>query len=257
MIPKKGASQKKYIVLQKQIDKLKEKIEKDKILNDHKYRALEEFVRLLSSFVSHDIKNSIHNIDGLIENMKVREIRKTDLNDLSLCVESLKSQMLEFTSFSDETIRQDFELYKLLTSLESLHRPIFRKNKIEFKIEYEQNAKTIMVKQNFHNLLQALNNIILNSTKAIINETTPKIDLKIIKDKDNIVIRIKDNGIGIPEENKERIFKPYFTTSTGSGVGLTHVRFTTDNINGSVKLISSIKGNTVFEVKFPIIYNEA
>ena len=63
-------------------------------------------------------------------------------------------------------------------------------------------------------------------------------------------IYIKDNGCGL--ECPERIFEPFFTTkSSGTGLGLPIVKSIIDKHNGSIRLVSSRPGETIFEIILP------
>jgi signal transduction histidine kinase len=65
-------------------------------------------------------------------------------------------------------------------------------------------------------------------------------------------IEVKDNGTGIPEERRAKIFVPYFTTkSTGTGLGLAMVRQIAENHGGSVRFESEIGLGTSFIVSLP------
>ncbi len=69
---------------------------------------------------------------------------------------------------------------------------------------------------------QVLINLVKNSIEAFEGQPHPQIILKSLNDKDQrTVISVTDNGVGIPEENLEEIFVPFFTTKEeGSGIGL-------------------------------------
>jgi signal transduction histidine kinase len=70
---------------------------------------------------------------------------------------------------------------------------------------------------------------------------------------DSIVVRVADNGSGIPGENLSRVFDPFFTTKSvgrGSGLGLHQARHTVHLHNGDIEL-SSKPGRTVFRVRLP------
>ena len=68
-----------------------------------------------------------------------------------------------------------------------------------------------------------------------------------------VSIRVTDNGIGVPNENKERIFEPQFTTkSSGMGLGLGMVKNIVERYGGTISLTSTSE-KTTFEVSFPAI----
>lgn len=78
-----------------------------------------------------------------------------------------------------------------------------------------------------HELIQSLVNVINNAQDALVKNVKEGKRLIFLdvssKDKNSIVIKIKDNGLGIDEKIIENIFEPYFTTkhkSQGTGIGL-------------------------------------
>ncbi len=65
-------------------------------------------------------------------------------------------------------------------------------------------------------------------------------------------VNVKDNGIGIKDEDKEMIFRPSFTTKkTGSGIGLTISRQIMKNMNGDIRFTSVYGEGTTFTVFVP------
>jgi len=67
-----------------------------------------------------------------------------------------------------------------------------------------------------------------------------------------VVIKISDNGTGIPEELREKLFLPNFTTKTsGMGLGLAIVRTIIEGMNGEINFITKPGEGTVFFIKLP------
>lgn len=64
---------------------------------------------------------------------------------------------------------------------------------------------------------------------------------------------MSDNGVGIPIENRKRIFEAYFTTTKGSGIGLAHVARVMENMKGIVSLAEEPGFTTTFKVTFPLL----
>ena len=72
-----------------------------------------------------------------------------------------------------------------------------------------------------------------------------------------IVISIQDTGVGIPEENMEKLFKPLFTTkSKGTGFGLAVCKRLVQVHNGSIKVESEVGVGTTFHVFLPLHKDE-
>jgi PAS domain S-box-containing protein len=72
------------------------------------------------------------------------------------------------------------------------------------------------------------------------------------------VLRVQDSGVGIPPEHQGRIFEPFFTTKfTGRGLGLATVLGIVQSHHGAVRMRTSARGGTCFEVAFPIAQAQA
>jgi signal transduction histidine kinase len=68
----------------------------------------------------------------------------------------------------------------------------------------------------------------------------------------NVVVRIEDDGPGIPPEKIDKIFEPYFTTKEkGTGLGLAIVKHNTELYNGTVRVESEVGKGTVFTITLP------
>jgi len=124
---------------------------------------------------------------------------------------------------------------------------------IDNEIEFFHAKRECMTLGDKDLLLRVFNNLIKNALQAIPESRDPKIGIFIHKLQNHWVIEIKDNGSGIPEENKLRIFTPNFTTKTsGSGLGLAMVKQIIDMHQGEISLESSPRGTT-FTIKLKVL----
>ena len=97
-----------------------------------------------------------------------------------------------------------------------------------------------------------LNNIIKNSIQACANRPDSQIHLRLYNQDQTIIISVQDNGRGIPEDQKEKIFQPHFTTkSKGSGIGLSIVKQIVENHGGQIFFESSPNLGTTFTIVLP------
>jgi signal transduction histidine kinase len=96
--------------------------------------------------------------------------------------------------------------------------------------------------------IRVVNNILKNAFQAVPEETTPDIKVEIKEDGKHYLISFKDNGKGISEDDKHKIFVPNFTTkSTGAGLGLAMVKQIIQNHNGEIWFENNRdKGTTFF-----------
>ncbi len=100
---------------------------------------------------------------------------------------------------------------------------------------------------------QAVLNITLNALESFTQEKEDKeVSIELSKTDEEIIIKIEDNGTGIPEDIISRIFDPYFTTKNqGTGLGLVMSKNIIDAHNAELELSSSEDG-TVFKIILPI-----
>jgi signal transduction histidine kinase len=81
--------------------------------------------------------------------------------------------------------------------------------------------------------------------------------IRVKKGVDGVVISVGDTGLGIPEESKERIFSPLYTTKAGGmGLGLTYCRRAIEAQGGSIDFESEVGVGTTFTVKLPLAPNQ-
>jgi signal transduction histidine kinase len=100
---------------------------------------------------------------------------------------------------------------------------------------------------------QILNNLITNALQATQTTLQPKIEIALFSDAKELILEVKDNGIGINDATKEKIFTPYFTTkSSGSGIGLNVVKQILEKHNGHIHFHSEAGKGSCFVVALPL-----
>jgi len=239
----------------KEVEMMKASMASALLIHDHTLNAVQSFIHLLTNFVGHDLKNEIHNVDGIISNLTPTDVSEKEIETLKSCIDHMRLTLEDFNIISDEKEADEFNLGRLMSSLEMLHRNNFKREKINFQINYENASKEIVIKQHFRKILQLFNNLIINSIKALKCGVNKQIFIKINANDERITLYICDNGCGILKENREKIFTPYFTTTGGSGIGLTHVKHVLDEIGGEISLVESNDSyNTIFELIIPLRY---
>ena len=103
-------------------------------------------------------------------------------------------------------------------------------------------------------LEQVLLNLLLNAQNAI--SASGQIEVLLCYDSDTATIRmeVSDNGPGIPEELRKRIFQPFFTTRTdGAGLGLATCLKNVQYHGGSIEVRSEVGQGTTFVVSIPLL----
>jgi two-component system nitrogen regulation sensor histidine kinase NtrY len=191
----------------------------------------------LLSVMTHEIMNSVAPISSLADTMKNRlkslEIANSglggQLEDLELGIDTIKRRsegLLKFTeSYRSLNKITRLDLTKILVrnlfeSLNQLMRPSLEKKHIELEIILRD--PTLGVEAD-HNLIeQVMINLLVNAVEAVKEREKPRITLSAeITSNNKTLVKVTDNGMGMPPELQEKIFIPFFSTrKNGSGIGL-------------------------------------
>lgn len=221
----------------------------------------EDAWREVAKQVAHEIKNPLTPMRMLIQNY-VRKFDPSDLDaptrlkDLSETlitqIDTLSQIAEAFSDFAKMPIRNDEKIEVVETMRAAIE--IFPSNAIHFKTSLDK------LYLNFDKiyLIRIVTNLTKNAMQAIPHDRKPDINIMLQKTKDWIVIRISDNGIGIPPHVGDKIFEPKFTTTTGGmGLGLAMVKKIVEDYNGEIRYLSEVNRGTEFTIKLPYINDSA
>jgi signal transduction histidine kinase len=96
-------------------------------------------------------------------------------------------------------------------------------------------------------------NLLINARQAMLDGG--KISLDISIEEDTVVVQVHDTGVGIPHENLDRVFDPFFTTREeegGTGLGLSIIYGIVEKHNGEIGVRSQEGSGTTFTIRFPL-----
>jgi two-component system nitrogen regulation sensor histidine kinase NtrY len=125
---------------------------------------------------------------------------------------------------------------------------------IQFKTEFDQN--TPVFKFDSDQIKRVLTNLVDNAVAACSKATDPAIYVKTEYDTQLKTLRITvaDNGIGIPSQDRQRIFEPYYSTKDGgTGLGLSIVKRVIEDHNGYIRTIPNEPQGTRMVVELPVL----
>lgn len=190
----------------------------------------------LLSVMTHEIMNSVAPISSLADTLKNRlqspELKgggmNGELEDLELGIDTIKRRsegLLKFTeSYRNLNKITKLDLKKILVrdlfeNLSSLMSPTMEKKHIELEIVLRDPALAIEADLNL--VEQVLINLVVNAIEAVKEREDPRITLAAEVGNGRTIIKVADNGLGMPPELLDKIFIPFFSTrKTGSGIGL-------------------------------------
>ncbi len=127
-------------------------------------------------------------------------------------------------------------------------------------LHWSPGAERSLIKADEIHLTNVISNLLDNALKYCREE--PGIEVSTRNEKNFIVIRIKDHGIGISKEDQKRIFEKFYRVPTGNlhnvkgfGLGLSYVKKIVDIHNGNITLRSELNKGTMFEIFLPLNEN--
>lgn len=126
--------------------------------------------------------------------------------------------------------------------------------KIDVARLHAQLRTTPPVLGNRFKLQQVLTNLIKNASDAIEGREDGWIRISLQQDGGNVRIDVSDNGCGIPESLKERVWQPFFTTKgeRGNGLGLDVCRRLVESHDGTIACESVAEAGTTFSISLPL-----
>ncbi len=166
-------------------------------------------------------------------------------------INNLDKIATEFSDFAKMPSARN-EKVNLNEIVKAVHDFFRKREDLEIQLYVPINDLIVFADKN--HIVSILNNIIKNAIQAIPTERKGKITIDLYKEKDNSVIKITDNGTGISEEMKSKVFSPNFTTkSSGTGLGLAISSSMIQAFNGKIYFETKINVGTSFFVEIPLM----
>lgn len=170
-----------------------------------------------------------------------------EMKSLSTAMDFMLSYAKDDSTFSNFSVKEAMD--------ELFYRRYaftFDKNNIEAAFNIDEDIDLLYNQKAFQDMF---GNLIDNSVKALRNTSRGQIKCTVIHEQSQLVIMFSDNGPGISEEIRERIFDLFFTTTAdygGAGLGLYIVRTRLEAVHGSIALVDSELGTgATFKITIP------
>lgn len=175
---------------------------------------------------------------------------KTHTEYMSDVITAVKGQAVNFTT-EEKTA---FTVNELLKRVNILMKHEL-KNAIVYLNINTNGYESSFIRGDINSLVQVINNMITNSIQAYNGKPEQNIDIDVTKEKDKLIISIKDYGNGIPNDIKNKLFKEMITTKgkNGTGLGL-YMSYSTikAHFNGNITVESKEGEGTTFKISLPL-----
>jgi signal transduction histidine kinase len=221
-------------------------------------RQQEKFVisGRIARVIAHEVRNPLTNILLAVGQFKQDEAPENDDRQLYLdiiernCtrINQLVTELLQSTRMMELHL-QEYDVNTLVKNALALAEDRIRLNDMRLNEFYTEEDVTVQADDEKMNI--ALLNILINAVEAMI-PGEGMLTVSTHAERDKAYIRIRDNGAGIPEENKARLFDPFFTSKTkGTGLGLTSTQNIIINHKGTINVESAPGEGTLFTIVLP------
>ena len=230
-------------------------------------KEIDDWIRLIR-VMSHEIMNSLAPITSISTTLREvwaehdpgrtgngtseATIRQT-VKGLDAIAEQSEGLTTFFESYRvlsriPDPVKNDFEVCDLFEKLETLVAHFKEHNNTS--ISFECTHADLVIHADEQMIIQVMLNLVKNAVQAVETVDKPIIDISAEQQNEQIILKVTDNGAGIPPEISDEIFMPFFTTrENGTGVGLSYSRQVLAMNSGRIEF-DSRPGRTQFRMVF-------
>ena len=169
-------------------------------------------------------------------------------------IQKIVQNLKDFARQDRGDLDQPVDINAVIRSAVLIVSNLIKKSTDRFSVEYGENLPRI--RGNFQQLEQVIINLITNSCQALPNkERGIIVSTSFDRDSKHIIVKVQDEGIGIPSENLKHILDPFFTTkrdSGGTGLGLSVSYSIVKNHSGDLNFTSESGKGTTAIIRLPV-----
>ena len=213
----------------------------------------------LTSGVAHEIKNPLNAMNLHLEILRTLaaeddEATSKEIDIISSEITRLNRVVNSFLDFTRpvDLKPQNLNVADLLVETGHLFAPQLQARGVHLDVVHP--AEPVFVRADRDLLKQALLNVTSNAMEAM--EEDGHLQLELIRNRDDCMLRVSDNGCGIPEEIQSQIFLLYFSTKgkgKGTGIGLAMTFQIVQMHGGEIWFESEIGKGTTFWIRLPVV----
>ncbi|MDT8324117.1 MAG: ATP-binding protein, partial [Bacteroidota bacterium] len=214
----------------------------------------------VSAVMAHELNNPLAAISMFTQLMsrdgqllaKYGEHMEIIQRNTALCTRTIKDLLY----YSRDSYRADEEcdLHEVIPDVVRFLRPLYERAELDFHLQFDLDRAVLRC--DAVHVRQVLVNLIMNALQAT-DGSGGRITVVTAQPTDapeQVTVDVIDDGPGIPDELRTQVFEPFFTTKPsgeGTGLGLSISRRIVETLRGSLQLLSSRPGHTVFRLTLP------
>jgi len=215
----------------------------------------EQAWREMAKQVAHEIKNPLTPMRLTVQSFErrfdasdpnIKEKLKKYSKTLVQQIDVMSSIATAFSDFAQMPIKRServevVEVVKMAVAIFNNHHISFYPTKEKMYINIDKSQ-----------LVRVITNILQNAIHATESVQDPSIKLRLSETENLIEISVSDNGKGIKDSLKDKVFEPQFTTkSSGMGLGLSMIKKIIEGYGGAIDFLSKEGNGTIFTIKIP------
>jgi signal transduction histidine kinase len=228
------------------------------IITQEKYRQAKD----IAGGFAHEIRNALFPADSSLTRLRsLGELAEADpdkvkslLTMTRAAVEraiDITKQISDYTKLESEFSPEKVRLRAVVDRIVSANRLRIDDAGVRVKIDGDGE---VAVMANSGQLFSVFNNLFLNSLDALTGRADPGIIVRWLVTPGEVCVTFRDNGVGIPEKDRERVFDAFFSTkpSSGTGLGLSVAKRVVEMYGGAIKAGGRPGEGAVFEIRLKL-----
>lgn len=212
--------------------------------------------------IVHNLKNPLQALMGYSELLELEHPGEKNILSLRKAANQMQEMIAAILVASHNTNRQDVQAIDMNKVLRD-QLELFNANRFfKREITKELNLDPLPLYRGvYSHFSQIFANLLQNAVDAMFETEKKMLRIRSRHDDRAIQIEIGDTGNGIPEENLEKLFNPFYTTKplsapanhpTGTGLGLASCKEMVASYGGTITLVSEVGQGTTFTIRFPL-----
>ena len=220
--------------------------------------------REMAKQIAHEIKNPLTPMKLNIQYLRRAKDEKGEHFDeffdrvtgtLIEQIDTLSEIATEFSNFAKIPKARN-EVFDLTDELNKVAGLFETSTQIDFSVYLREHEK-LLIYADHEQISRAVVNLVKNAIQSIPPQRKGKVELLLSKQGNKAIVAVKDNGSGIPEDIRQQMFQPNFTTkSSGMGLGLAIVKKIIENAKGTIWFETELDVGSTFYIELPLYEEE-